>query len=166
METVGSLGREFREFLTGLLDGTDSAAEQANTATLRELYRRFNDGRIDAMAQLLTDDYESVDIAAGETSRGPVPYVARQKANRAAMPDARTEIVSLLVRGDVAIAEVLNRGTNTGPFQLPDGSQLPPTGRTVEGLSCEIYRFRDGRIAQGRLYYDFLTVARQLGLPL
>lgn len=166
MDKFEALGRDLRDLLTAALSGGTTEAERRNGAVLRELYDRFNAGEIDAMAELLTDDYEAVDIPAGETSTGTAAYVARQRANRTAMPDARTEVLSLVVQGDVAIAEVSNRGTNTGPFALPGGEQLPPTGRSVDGLSCEIYRFRDGKIAQGRLYYDFLTVARQLGLPL
>ncbi|MDG4763959.1 ester cyclase [Solwaraspora sp. WMMD406] len=168
MTRTKTLGAETRDFLIGLLAqaDTDPDREARNEATLRELYARFNRDDITAMAELLTEDYAAYDVAAGEHTTGPEPYLARQRTNRRAMPDARTEITALVVRGDTAVAEVVNRGTQTGPFELPNGDALPPSGRSVEGLSCELYQFRDGRIASGRIYYDFLTVARQLGLPL
>ncbi len=166
MDGIGHVGRDLRDFLGAFVGSLESEIERRNAETLGQLYERFNQNNVDGMADLLTADYESIDVAAGETTRGPGAYLERQRSNRAAMPDAQTEIRHLIVRGDVAIAEVVNRGTNTGPFELPGGVQLPPTGRKVDALSCEIYRFRAGRIAQGRLYYDFLTVARQLDLPL
>lgn len=140
--------------------------ESRNEETLRALYEKFNQNDLDGASALLTDDYEGVDVPSGETVRGPAGWRQRQVANRAPMPDARTEIVSLLINGDSAVAEVVNEGTHTKAFPLPGGGEHPPTGNRIRGLSCELYEFRDGKIARGKLYYDFLTVAKQLGLPL
>jgi ketosteroid isomerase-like protein len=144
----------------------DVSTESRNEKTLRALYQKFNENDLAGASALLTDDYEGVDVPSGGVVHGQEGWRQHQAANRQPMPDARAEIVSLLVKGDVAVAEVVNEGTQTEPFPLPDGSVHPPTGNRVRGLSCELYEFRDGRIARGTLYYDFLTVARQLGLPL
>jgi len=165
MNGVDMIGLELRTFLSGLAGGFRSEQERRNEATLRELYARFNRGDVPSMAYLLTEDYDSVDVATGEHSVGRPAYVTRQQNNRTAMPDAQTEITGLLACGEVAVAEVVNRGTQTGPLVLPAG-ELPPTGRSVEGRSCEIYTFRNGLIASGRIYYDLLTVINQLGLSL
>jgi ketosteroid isomerase-like protein len=165
MDDVRFTGADLREFCDGFLGGADIAAERRNAETLHLLYQQFNENKLDLMIELVTEDYESVDIAAGDTARGRVAYRRRQEVNRTALPDATAVIKALYLRGSSAVAEVVNRGTHTGPLQLPDGQVIPPTGRRVEGLSCEVYEFRDGKIAKGRLYYDFLTVAKQLGLP-
>ncbi|MGQ0838110.1 ester cyclase [Actinokineospora sp.] len=161
-----SFGRQTRAFLGGLLGSASavSADERRIRATLALLYRRFNAGDLDAAAALLSADYEGLDVASGEVVRGRAGWIQRQRANLGPLPDARTEIVRLYVARDVAVAEVLNQGTHTRPFPLPDGGEVPASGRKVSAYSAEIYRFRDGQIARGTLYYDFLTVARQLGL--
>lgn len=137
-----------------------------NEETLRALYRNFNENNLDCAMALLTEDYEGVDVPTGEVVHGPAGWRRRQELNRAPMPDAQVEIVNLIICGDIAVAEVVNEGTHTAPFPLPNGELHPPTGSRIRGLSCELYYFRDGRIASGKLYYDFLTVATQLGLPL
>jgi ketosteroid isomerase-like protein len=55
-------------------------------------------------------------------------------------------------------------GTHTGPFRLPDGRELPPTGKRVEIKGMELVRVRDGKIVLNTLYYDNLASLTQLGL--
>lgn len=168
MSEIESFGRKLADFTHGLLAGrdgdTDVTNELRNEETLRALYQKFNDNDLDAASALLTEDYEGIDVPSGEVARGREGWRQRQAANRVPLPDARTTIQSLVVKGDFAVAEVLNEGTHTAPFPLPGGGEHPPTGNRVRGLSCELYQFRDGKIARGTLYYDFLTVAKQLGL--
>ena len=54
--------------------------------------------------------------------------------------------------------------TNSGPLVLPDGGELPATGKRVEVEGMELVRVRDGKIVVDNLYYDNLAVAAQLGL--
>ena len=56
------------------------------------------------------------------------------------------------------------RGTHTAPFPLPDGTELPPTGKRIEIRGMEYVRMRDGKIVVDNLYYDNLGIAAQLGL--
>lgn len=167
MSEIRIFGQQLHDFLIELTPpGTgETATERQNAETLRLLYQKFSENDLNSAAQLLTEDYEGLDVPSGEIARGRDGWRRRQEANRAPLPDATTEIKFLSIRGDFAVAEVINRGTHTRPFPLPDGSSLPPSGRKIEALSCELYEFRDGSITRGRLYYDFLTVAQQLGLP-
>ncbi|HEU5405820.1 MAG TPA: ester cyclase, partial [Gaiellaceae bacterium] len=52
----------------------------------------------------------------------------------------------------------------TGPFRLPDGSEVPATGRPVEIKGMELVEVRDGKIVVDNLYYDFMAAVSQLGL--
>jgi ketosteroid isomerase-like protein len=167
MGAITSFGQQLRDFLAGLTRAEstgESAIERHNAETVRLLYEKFNENDLDAGARLLSADYEGLDVPSGEVVRGRAGWRRRQEANRGPLPDATTVLKALSVNGDLAVAEVINRGTHTRPFPLPTGGTVAPSGRKIEALSCEIYVFRDGLIARGRLYYDFLTVARQLGL--
>ena len=37
--------------------------------------------------------------------------------------------------------------TNTGPLVMPDGTELPPTGKRIELKGMELVQIRDGKAA-------------------
>jgi steroid delta-isomerase-like uncharacterized protein len=81
-----------------------------------------------------------------------------------AFPDAKYVVESFFAEGDLFADEWTFTGTNTGPLRLPDGSEAPPTGRSVEIKGMELVELRDGKIVVDNLYYDFLAAVAQLGL--
>ena len=64
---------------------------------------------------------------------------------------------------DYAVVEFVGRGTNTGPLATPQG-EIPATGRAIEIPFCDVHRIEDGKITNGRSYFDMATMMRQLGL--
>ena len=54
-------------------------------------------------------------------------------------------------------------GTWNLTMQTPMG-EVAPTGKHMELHFCSLIKVRDGKIAEGRDYYDAMTVANQLGL--
>ena len=82
----------------------------------------------------------------------------------AAFSDLAHRVVSYVEEGDAFADEWVFVGTHTGPVVLPDGTELPPTGKRVEVQGMELVRIRDGKIVVDNLYYDNLAVAAQLGL--
>ena len=55
-------------------------------------------------------------------------------------------------------------GTHRGPLTLPDGTEVPATGKRAEATGAEIVRFRDGKVVEHNLYFDNLAAMAQLGL--
>jgi hypothetical protein len=55
-------------------------------------------------------------------------------------------------------------GTQTGPLTLPDGTELPATGKPLEIRGMELVLVRDGKIVVDNLYYDPTVFLAQLGL--
>lgn len=132
-------------------------------AVVRSLFDAFNDGDLARAAQTVSDDFELVDVAAGQTFRGPEGCRRWLQMFRGALPDARTELVSVFADGARVASEHVGRGTHTGPFVTPAGT-IPPTGRPVELHIGEFYEIRDGKITRLIAYYDTATLMRQLGL--
>lgn len=64
---------------------------------------------------------------------------------------------------DYAVVEFIGRGTNTGPLATPQ-VEVPATGHKVEIPFCDVHRIEDGKITNGRSYFDMATMMRQLGL--
>jgi predicted ester cyclase len=73
-------------------------------------------------------------------------------------------VESFVEQGDSFADEWTFVGTQTGPFPLPDGTELPPTGRRVEIRGMELVQMRDGKIVVDNLYYDNVASLVQLGL--
>jgi predicted ester cyclase len=49
-------------------------------------------------------------------------------------------------------------------LRLPDGTQLPPTGKPLEIKGMELVQVRDGKIVIDNLYYDAMAILAQVGL--
>lgn len=133
------------------------------TKVVRLLFEAFNERDLERAAAAVSDDFELVDVAAGQTFRGPDGCRQWLEIFRTALPDARTEIVNLFTDGARVASEHIGRGTHTGPFVTPAGA-IPATGRQVELRIGEIYEVRDGKITKLYAYYDSATLLRQLGL--
>jgi steroid delta-isomerase-like uncharacterized protein len=81
-----------------------------------------------------------------------------------AFPDANYVVDSFVDEGDTFADEWTFTGTNTGPFRLPDGTEVPATGKRVEIKGMELVEVHDGKIVVDNLYYDFMASLVQLGL--
>jgi ketosteroid isomerase-like protein len=81
-----------------------------------------------------------------------------------AFPDARLTLTSVVVEGDNVAFEMRWTGTHQGPLELPDGSELPPTERTVSFPVAVMLETREGLIVRERQYYDNLAILDQLGV--
>lgn len=133
----------------------------------RELLDRYvelyNDGDLDAVIDLYADDaVQGMPDGIFEGRRAIHERLARELE---AIPDVTHTVVSFIEQGDAFADEWTFVGTQTGPFLLPNGTVLPPTGKRVEVRGMEVVRVGpDGKIVLNTLYYDNLAVATQLGL--
>jgi predicted ester cyclase len=84
---------------------------------------------------------------------------------RSSLPEMATGTEGVIFeQGDTIATEFTWAGTNTGPLVLPDGTELPPTGKRVQTKGMELVRISDGKIATHHEYWDNMALAGQLGL--
>jgi len=83
---------------------------------------------------------------------------------KAAFPDSNVEMTRSIEEGDVVAGEWTWSGTHTGPFTLPDGTEVPATGKRVEVAGAEVIRFRGDKACEHHLYFDNMAAMAQLGL--
>jgi steroid delta-isomerase-like uncharacterized protein len=112
---------------------------------------------------VIADDCRFEDVARGELQIGADGYRADYHRWRAAFPDGEVKILRVMVDGEWAVVEFVNRGTHTGPLQSSVG-EFAPTGRSMELRYCSVMRVHDGKVVEGRDYYDSASLLRQLGL--
>jgi predicted ester cyclase len=102
--------------------------------------------------------------ALGAGSREPADELIasediRQRTGRLriAFPDLEAEPLVLVAENDLVAGHFVARGTHLGLFQ-----GVPPTGRAWEAACTAIYRVENGRIADGWVTWDQLSLLEQL----
>lgn len=134
----------------------------ANRDLLERYVELYNAGDLGACMELYAED--AVQLMHDGTFKGPSAIYDRLARDLTAFPDATYTVASFVEQGDSFADEWTFTGTHTGPFLLPDGSQLPPTGKRVEINGMELVQVRDGKIVVDNLYYDSMAIVAQLGL--
>jgi steroid delta-isomerase-like uncharacterized protein len=98
-------------------------------------------------------------IATGDVHDGPEEVAAYFQESRAAFPDQRNELIALHHADDAVVAEFDLLGTHLGPLR-----GLPPTGRSFRCRMVALFLFEEDRLMCERVYFDSVTILRQLGL--
>jgi len=80
------------------------------------------------------------------------------QARAGGISDLSVEIEHLIGEGDKVVARFYLSGVHSGTFQ-----GLPATGKRVRFAATDIYRFEDGKIAEGWALMDFLALVQQVG---
>jgi ketosteroid isomerase-like protein len=129
---------------------------------LDKYVERYNAGDLDAVMDLYAED--SVQLMPDGFFEGSSAIRERLAVELTAFSDIAHRVVSYVEEGDAFADEFVFVGTHTGPLVLPDGTEVPPTGKRVEMPGMELVKMRDGKIVVDNLYYDNLAVAGRLGL--
>ena len=98
-------------------------------------------------------------IATGDVYDGEEEVRGYFAESRTAFPDQRNQLIALHHADDAVIVEFDVLGTHLGPLRA-----LPPTGNSFRCRSTAYFLFEGDRLVCERVYFDQLTVMRQLGL--
>ena len=123
---------------------------------------RDNAGDLDAVMDLYAED--AVQFMPDGTFEGRDAIRDRLARELGGLSDISWTVSSFVEQGDTFADEWAIVGKHTGTLTLPDGTELPPTGKRVEIKGMEYVRMRDGKIVVDNLYYDDLALLMQLGL--
>ena len=134
----------------------------ANRQLLDRYVERYNAGDLDGVMDLYAED--AVQIMPDGTYEGWSTVRERLAQELDGFTDLNHTVRSFVEQGDLFADEWTFVGTHTGSFRLPDGTELPPTGKRVEIRGMEVVQVRDRKIVLNSLYYDTMAVAVQLGL--
>jgi steroid delta-isomerase-like uncharacterized protein len=134
-----------------------------NAALARRIYQLFSDDKLDDALELVTEEVEAVLVPFGQTFHGRDGFTGFMQGFKGAFPDIRISVTNQVATDEQVVSEFTARGTHTGPLQTPAGA-IPPTGRTVDFIVCEVMRVKHGRIASLHNYQDAASIMRQLGL--
>ena len=157
---------ERRMLVAALAVATLAAPAMAEDAANQKLAERFaatlNGHDIGAFAALFAEDYVNHQASAAAP---PPPAGRTQKqatvdffaARLAGIPDLRVSVEAVVTSADQVAASFVYTGTHSGPL-----FGVAPTGRTLRFTSCDIFRVRDGVIAEHWGMGDIAGVLAQL----
>lgn len=129
----------------------------------RSLFDAFNLREFDKLVALSSDKLDWLDIPTGKKFVGQEGLKQWSQMWSDAFSDSKVEVVNHFDSGELVCTEYVGRGKHTGPLNL--GKQtIPPSGRTIDIRLCNVVRVQNGKIVSGHVYYDLLTLMRQLGV--
>jgi steroid delta-isomerase-like uncharacterized protein len=133
-----------------------------STETNKAIVRRYieqilNNQRLDLIDEFFVDTVELHGVGSGITGRAAlVEYYAMFGA---AFPDWHTTIDDMVAEGDKVVVRYTATSTHQGEMQ-----GIPATGKPYTQNAIVIYRLTNGKIVEGRLQTDMLSMMQQLGL--
>ena len=135
-------------------------------SSIRDAYEQargfYNAGDVEGLVNLYTED--ATLVTPFGTFEGRAAIREALSRDKAAFPDRTVTRGVIVEQGDTLAAEWTMIATHTGPLLMPDGTELPPTGKRVELKGMELAQVRDGKAAVHHMYWDNMAVAGQLGV--
>ena len=139
----------------------DSATTNGAKALIERFYREVWDrGNVEVALDVFHDDYIRHDLRPSEALPGGAGQAKIAADFRKAFPDLRFNVELMIAEADFVAAQWTATGTHTGTW-----GSLPPTGRTVQFAGVNIFRLRDGKVAEIWNHRDDLGLMSQLGVP-
>jgi steroid delta-isomerase-like uncharacterized protein len=133
-----------------------------STETNKAIVRRFIEQIMNKKRHDLIDEFfvETVELhGVGPSIIGRTALVEFYAMFAAAFPDWHTTIDDVVAEGDRVVVRYTANGTHKGDFQ-----DIPATGKPYTQYAIVIYRLTNGKIVEGRVQTDMLSMMQQLGL--
>jgi steroid delta-isomerase-like uncharacterized protein len=133
---------------------------ESNKAVVRRLFEEvWNKGQLQVADELLTPNYAHHDSSTPDVGRGPESEKKRATLYRTAFPDLRLTVEDIIAEGETVVARWSCRGTHKGELNgiAPQGKQFNITG-------VSIARFTNGKMSEGFVNWDALSLMQQLGV--
>ena len=133
-----------------------------NKALIAQFYDEvWANGNLGFSHLVFHDDYVRHDLRPSPAEPGAAGQAKIAGDFRAAFPDLRWRVDFILGEDDMVAARWTASGTNTGAW-----GAVPATGKPVEFTGVNIFRVRDGKVAEIWNYRDDLGLMTQLGVPI
>ena len=138
-----------------------------NGAELQAFIDRYNDAwnahDVDAIVAMHAEDSVFENHTTGDVNVGRDAIGRAISGIFTVFPDLTFEGRRQYIREDLVVQEWTARGTHLGVMRR-SGTEVQPTGRSVEYRGMDVIPIRDGLVARKDVYSDGVTLLRQLGL--
>ena len=123
----------------------------------------FKNADWETVASLYTNDTVGSDPT-GATFKGKEANLANDKIWRKTFSDFNFEYGEFIQSGNTSAVEMEVTATMTGEMEMPDGSKIPPTGKTHTMKACGVIESENGQIKNQRMYTDMVSMMTGFGI--
>jgi steroid delta-isomerase-like uncharacterized protein len=141
---------------------TDVLTVEQMIRIAREQIEAFRSSDWERMQAGLATDASYHELATQRKVEGSERILELNKGWKTAFPDGTGTVTSAIAGGNMSALEVTWRGTHTGPLVTAEGT-IPSSGKHQETPAVCVFSFEDGKINESRMYFDALTLLRQIG---
>jgi steroid delta-isomerase-like uncharacterized protein len=132
---------------------------EENKAIVRRFIEEvWNNGNLDAIDELVSEDHIDHDPGREGTPGGREGMRAFVQMYRTAYPDTHIEFGEMIAEGDLVAGNWTATGTHQGELM-----GVAPSGRSIRVTGIGIDRVRDGQIVESWANYDALGMLAQIG---
>lgn len=148
---------EYQEFKA------QKALEETNKALVRLYFEGVKSGDLGAVREIFSPDCILHHTTGRDWSLEEAIKAVKEQndQSRVMFPDLAYVNEDLIVNGDRAVLMFTFKGTHKGNLE-----GIPATGNAVEGRSITLFRFENGKIAEGWQESNVLRLYQQLGFEL
>ncbi len=138
---------------------------EENKAVVRRYFEGDHDGRdnTEIWDELCSPDMTLIAAVFPQPVHGLQMLKQITRGMHDAMEGFGISIEDMVGEGDRVAARWTMAGTQTAPLPLPDGSSLPPTGRSFRVSGMSICTLEGGRLTEERTEADWMGFLQQLG---
>ena len=134
-------------------------SEQNKTNVRRLFDELWNKGNLPVADELIAPSYVHHDASTPDAGRGPESEKKRVALYRTAFTDLRLNIEDMIAEGETVVARWSCRGAHKG-----DLNGIAPTGKQIAISGVSVVRFAGGKIVEGWINWDALSLMQQLGV--
>jgi len=136
------------------------STEKNKANVRRHVDEVWNKGKLDLIPELISPKYV-IHPNYGDEAKGQDGFRQLVEQTRAAAPDLKFSIDSMVAEGDMVAARYTATGTFTG--EIPN---FKPTGKKFKITNAIFHRFEGGKQVEAWTYADQLSRLRLFGAPL
>jgi hypothetical protein len=144
-----------------------ATTEERNAELMQTLDDAWNDQNVEVFRERHKPDVIVRWPGQPEPTRGIEDHTAESIAFWRTFPDQHLDnrpYRIFFASGDYTCSVARFTGTMTGPMAGPDGTEIPPTGKSFEVDFYTVAQWDNGQIVEENLMYDLVTFMKQLGL--
>ena len=135
---------------------------EENKALVRRFYEDvWNRGNVEVAKDIFADDYARHDLRPTQAEPGGAGQAKIAADFRRAFPDLTFHVDVVLAENDLVAARWTAEGTHSGTW-----GGLEPTGRRARFSGVNIFRIRDGKVAEIWNHRDDLGLMQQVGVAI
>jgi steroid delta-isomerase-like uncharacterized protein len=146
--------------------GPEREVHEVSTEENKHLIHRFYDevwnrGNVAVTQEIFADDYVRHDLRPTQAGPGAAGMAKIAADFRRAFPDLTFHVDIVLAEDDLVAARWTAEGTHNGPW-----GNIEPTGKRARFSGVNIFRIREGKVAEIWNHRDVLGLMQQVGAPI